>query len=595
MLRLYGYFFDKSRIYLILEFAARGELYKELQRQGRFPEQQSAEYIAQMAGSLDYCHSKNIIHRDIKPENLLLSIDGELKIADFGWSVHAPNSRRKTLCVPEDHELLTNRGFMDLDTYLAAAAAADAAPDKSAPLLVAGYDEATQQLVFEKPIVLKQFVLERDELVEFSSAAELRADAWRDASEAPKHDAASNGVSILVTRDHSMYVQQQQQQQQQRKAGPARYAKQLAASLLESPDAALTVRHLALAAAGVAAPALCAETAKRHEALSLRTPAQTLRFYELYGLWLSSRFVVLADADIEWLATSAVLLGLDCGDWRADAATRSFAIESAAYRSVLGDATAAVQFAPWVWSLDHASLRRIVAGLQRGCDQTPAPRGEAVVAAASAEFRDALVRVLLMAGYTAHFWASGAAWLVSFADASTSAAAAQPTTAKARGEVRSQAFSGRVWCFTMPSGFVWARRVAKNAAGVVTKASRALITGNCGTLDYLSPEMVQGKEHNYTVDIWSLGVLLYEFLVGSPPFEAEGHQATYRRIQKVDIRWPTDALGDELISSDAKDLISKLLMAVPAERLPLARVFDHPWVVKHVPPEKLAKYRDWRV
>ena len=97
ILRLYGYFFDKTRIYLILEFAARGELYKELQRCGRFGEQQSAEYIAQMAGALDYCHSKHVIHRDIKPENLLLSIDGELKIADFGWSVHAPNSRRKTL------------------------------------------------------------------------------------------------------------------------------------------------------------------------------------------------------------------------------------------------------------------------------------------------------------------------------------------------------------------------------------------------------------------------------------------------------------------------------------------------------------------
>ena len=94
---MYGYFFDKTRIYLILEFAARGELYKELQRCGRFGEQQSAEYIAQMAGALAYCHSKHVIHRDIKPENLLLSIDGELKIADFGWSVHAPNSRRKTL------------------------------------------------------------------------------------------------------------------------------------------------------------------------------------------------------------------------------------------------------------------------------------------------------------------------------------------------------------------------------------------------------------------------------------------------------------------------------------------------------------------
>ena len=47
----------------------------------------------QLARALSYCHSKHVIHRDIKPENLLLGLGGEIKIADFGWSVHAPNSR----------------------------------------------------------------------------------------------------------------------------------------------------------------------------------------------------------------------------------------------------------------------------------------------------------------------------------------------------------------------------------------------------------------------------------------------------------------------------------------------------------------------
>ena len=51
-------------------------------------------YIASLARALLYCHAKHVIHRDIKPENLLLGMRGELKIADFGWSVHAPNSRR---------------------------------------------------------------------------------------------------------------------------------------------------------------------------------------------------------------------------------------------------------------------------------------------------------------------------------------------------------------------------------------------------------------------------------------------------------------------------------------------------------------------
>lgn len=45
----------------------------------------------------------------------------------------------------------------------------------------------------------------------------------------------------------------------------------------------------------------------------------------------------------------------------------------------------------------------------------------------------------------------------------------------------------------------------------------------CGTLDYLPPEMVEGREHDSGVDIWGLGVLTYEFLFGNPPFEAAGH------------------------------------------------------------------------
>lgn len=103
ILRLYGYFHDASRVYLILEFAPKGELYGELQRCGRFPEDRSATYIMELADALNYCHSKNVIHRDIKPENLLLGANGELKIADFGWSVHTPSSRRSTLCGTLDY------------------------------------------------------------------------------------------------------------------------------------------------------------------------------------------------------------------------------------------------------------------------------------------------------------------------------------------------------------------------------------------------------------------------------------------------------------------------------------------------------------
>ena len=64
----------QNRVYLILEYAARGELYKELQMVRRFSEQRAATYIASLAKALMYCHKKHVIHRDIKPENLLLGL-----------------------------------------------------------------------------------------------------------------------------------------------------------------------------------------------------------------------------------------------------------------------------------------------------------------------------------------------------------------------------------------------------------------------------------------------------------------------------------------------------------------------------------------
>lgn len=99
----------------------------------------------------------------------------------------------------------------------------------------------------------------------------------------------------------------------------------------------------------------------------------------------------------------------------------------------------------------------------------------------------------------------------------------------------------------------------------------------CGTLDYLPPEMVEGKEHDRYVDLWSLGVLCYEFLVGSPPFEDQaGYRATYRRIAKVDLKIP------ETVSMDARDLITRLLQHDPEKRLSLESVLKHPWIVKYM-------------
>ncbi|KAG4970517.1 hypothetical protein GLYMA_13G138400v4 [Glycine max] len=111
ILRLYGWFHDADRVFLILEYAHKGELYKELRKKGHLTEKQAATYILSLTKALAYCHEKHVIHRDIKPENLLLDHEGRLKIADFGWSVQS-RSKRHTMCGTLDYlapEMVENK------------------------------------------------------------------------------------------------------------------------------------------------------------------------------------------------------------------------------------------------------------------------------------------------------------------------------------------------------------------------------------------------------------------------------------------------------------------------------------------------------
>lgn len=119
------------------------------------------------------------------------------------------------------------------------------------------------------------------------------------------------------------------------------------------------------------------------------------------------------------------------------------------------------------------------------------------------------------------------------------------------------------------SDFGWSVKVSPSTA-----SKRHTI---CGTLDYLPPEMIESNEHDFAVDIWSLGVLCYELLVGKPPFEEVDKNATYKRIAKVDLNVPT------FISSEASDLIHKLLQKSPEKRMRLADILSHPWILHNRP------------
>ncbi|ETW06063.1 AUR protein kinase, variant [Aphanomyces invadans] len=107
ILPLYATFQDDARVYLVLRYAPRGDLFTALHNapSGRFDERSSARIIQQLIEAIMTCHQHNVVHRDIKPENILLDNDNEILLADFGWSaanVNATN-RRQTLCGTLDY------------------------------------------------------------------------------------------------------------------------------------------------------------------------------------------------------------------------------------------------------------------------------------------------------------------------------------------------------------------------------------------------------------------------------------------------------------------------------------------------------------
>ncbi|KAK7839198.1 putative serine/threonine protein kinase ireh1 [Quercus suber] len=85
-----------------------------------------------------------------------------------------------------------------------------------------------------------------------------------------------------------------------------------------------------------------------------------------------------------------------------------------------------------------------------------------------------------------------------------------------------------------------------------------------GTPDYLAPEILLGTGHAATADWWSVGVILFELIVGIPPFNAEHPQTIFDNILNRKIPWPR---VPEEMSHEAQDLIDRLLTEDPHQRL----------------------------
>ncbi len=97
-----------------------------------------------------------------------------------------------------------------------------------------------------------------------------------------------------------------------------------------------------------------------------------------------------------------------------------------------------------------------------------------------------------------------------------------------------------------------------------------------GTPDYIAPEIIKGDNcNNKAVDLWSLGVILYEFLVGVPPFNDDSIDKIFANIIQQNMEWPSIGYEEDCISPEAADLIKKLMNPHPEQRISIREIKEH--------------------
>eukprot|EP00808_Paulinella_micropora_P020544 g36056.t1 len=115
IIKLYGTFKDKDKLYFLLEPSLGGELFSVLQERTLFDEPTARFFASCVVSAFAYMHDRSIIYRDLKPENLLLDKQGFLKITDFGFAKDISAGRTWTLCGTPDYlapEIVSGKDYL---------------------------------------------------------------------------------------------------------------------------------------------------------------------------------------------------------------------------------------------------------------------------------------------------------------------------------------------------------------------------------------------------------------------------------------------------------------------------------------------------
>jgi calcium/calmodulin-dependent protein kinase I len=103
-----------------------------------------------------------------------------------------------------------------------------------------------------------------------------------------------------------------------------------------------------------------------------------------------------------------------------------------------------------------------------------------------------------------------------------------------------------------------------------------MATTTCGTPGYVAPEILRKTSYDYRCDYWSIGVVMFILLSGTPPFYHEDNFELFEMIKKGQYDFSAPVWKD--VSAEGKNLISKLLRVDPKERITKEEIKSHDWI-----------------
>lgn len=431
-------------------------------------------------------------------------------------------------CLTEEHQILTNKGFMFLHEI-------ESNPD----ILVASFDPETNHLVYETyELVLNKY--QTQEMIEMTHNNESRR--WSSNSDMygrnpeDKCIDPSNGVSVIVTKGHDMYVKEGLTNESTKgiywkshkvwNGSSSKYVqneyKKVKAETLLTDSERDCVKLLARAPSGIQIDK--SASLPFISQLHLDSDEKINSFLRVYGYWLGDGSLSFRTAkgnnncitcspvkefDKQWIVNELKILELKDYVVYSDQNNRSLfyihdpnwvSMFHAEYRQNykmhrkddLPLCKSAKWMWDWVWNLNKDQACQLLTGL-RVADGSEAGKENAIFTS-SVRFRDEIIRLALHAGYAASFhlmYEAGAHrgviagkdvianhdnWKVSY---NCGAQYAEPNLRSKR-DISIVEYTGRTWCVTVPHGFIMARRAHfEPTKGYVTKASKPLIMGNC--------------------------------------------------------------------------------------------------------------------